>query len=337
MSKLKKAHRTANILGFSLFSKQKSELLKKIKIHLSSKNKFLKIFTPNAEQLVQAQQNPNFKQYLQQAEVLVPDGISLVWSSRFLSLFSVSKSIQEKISGVDLAQELLKISQDQDLTCLLVGGRDYHQWLQAQLPAAQSSDQPDTINKSAVSTVQSTTIDQSSASLQTASSQLETSQLKTSRQSAELFKHLPFQPLVQPKAGHYWQLGPNLYWTPGYKQVAQATQPEEKRLRAIVQELRPTIVFAAFGAPQQEEWLVSHHDFLEKQGVKLGLAVGGSFDILFGRLSRAPRWLRFIGLEWLYRLIQEPWRWQRQTRLLRFVVLVSRQWWSQLAARLKFN
>jgi N-acetylglucosaminyldiphosphoundecaprenol N-acetyl-beta-D-mannosaminyltransferase len=51
--------------------------------------------------------------------------------------------------------------------------------------------------------------------------------------------------------------------------------------------------------------------------------VGGSFDFVTGEAMRAPRWIQRLGLEWLHRLLREPWRWRRQFALPRFVLAVS--------------
>ena len=53
------------------------------------------------------------------------------------------------------------------------------------------------------------------------------------------------------------------------------------------------------------------------------MGVGGSFDVVAGRIARAPQTIRRLGLEWLYRLLKEPWRWRRQLALPRFVWLVA--------------
>lgn len=47
--------------------------------------------------------------------------------------------------------------------------------------------------------------------------------------------------------------------------------------------------------------------------------MGGALDFAAGIIPRAPRWMQRLGLEWLYRLIKEPWRWRRMMRLPRFV------------------
>ena len=48
------------------------------------------------------------------------------------------------------------------------------------------------------------------------------------------------------------------------------------------------------------------------------MGVGGSLDFITGRSQRAPKWLQRLGLEWLYRLLREPWRWRRMLALPRF-------------------
>ncbi len=69
------------------------------------------------------------------------------------------------------------------------------------------------------------------------------------------------------------------------------------------------IVLVAFGAPLQEKWISANQKYL-RAGVVLG--VGGLFDFYSGNTKRAPRWLREIGLEWVYRILQEPGRmWRR--------------------------
>jgi len=69
------------------------------------------------------------------------------------------------------------------------------------------------------------------------------------------------------------------------------------------------ILLVAFGAPKQELWLAEHH---ERFAPALRLGVGGLFDFYSGRIPRAPQWMREIGLEWTWRLMQEPGRmWRR--------------------------
>lgn len=69
------------------------------------------------------------------------------------------------------------------------------------------------------------------------------------------------------------------------------------------------ILLVAFGAPKQEMWIEKNQEAL---GISVQIGVGGLFDFYSGRISRSPRWLRDIGMEWTWRLIQEPGRmWRR--------------------------
>lgn len=79
------------------------------------------------------------------------------------------------------------------------------------------------------------------------------------------------------------------------------------------------ILFVAFGFPKQEEWVSTYFDTVS---VKIAMGVGGSFDYISGRVSRAPLVIRSVGLEWLYRLVRQPWRLKRQLALLTFMRLV---------------
>jgi len=81
---------------------------------------------------------------------------------------------------------------------------------------------------------------------------------------------------------------------------------------ALLQQIRAAgadVLLVALGAPRQELWLARN---LEASGATVGMGVGGLFDFYSGRIPRAPLWLREIGGEWIYRLLQEPGRmWRR--------------------------
>lgn len=115
---------------------------------------------------------------------------------------------------------------------------------------------------------------------------------------------------------------PYWYWTEGYADITHPTLEEENDVSHVLQLLRPTIVFVAFGAPHQEAWLVNHRALLRQSHVAIGLAIGGAFDVLTGSLAPPPVWMHQLGLEWLFRLFQQPWRLKRQTALLTFIWMV---------------
>ncbi len=105
----------------------------------------------------------------------------------------------------------------------------------------------------------------------------------------------------------------------GFEFVGKNYEREGKKLTKNQGQKTIDILFIAFGFPKQEEWMAEH---LGKIPVKIMIGVGGAFDYISGYVSRAPFFLRAIGLEWLYRLIRQPWRWKRQLVLIRFSLLV---------------
>ena len=92
----------------------------------------------------------------------------------------------------------------------------------------------------------------------------------------------------------------------GIRQGQGATNKEA--LIERIKHAKPDVLFVAFGAPKQDLFIAQHKAALE---VPVMMGVGGSFDFLAGIVPRAPRWLRTIGLEWLWRLLLEPWRFPR--------------------------
>jgi N-acetylglucosaminyldiphosphoundecaprenol N-acetyl-beta-D-mannosaminyltransferase len=105
-----------------------------------------------------------------------------------------------------------------------------------------------------------------------------------------------------------------------------AGSPRREEDEAIVARVRaasPHILLVAYGAPAQDCWIARN---LERLKVPVCIGVGGSFDYIAGVHPRAPGWLRSLGLEWLHRLVTQPWRWRRMLALPRFAwrVLWSR-------------
>jgi N-acetylglucosaminyldiphosphoundecaprenol N-acetyl-beta-D-mannosaminyltransferase len=89
--------------------------------------------------------------------------------------------------------------------------------------------------------------------------------------------------------------------------------------RALLSKHSADILLVAYGAPKQELWLERN---LPHVPATVGIGVGGTFSYLLGEKARAPMFMQQHGLEWLFRLIYEPWRWRRQLALPRFMALV---------------
>lgn len=102
---------------------------------------------------------------------------------------------------------------------------------------------------------------------------------------------------------------------------AGSPAPEENE--AIVRRIsdsRADLLYVAYGAPQQDKWIARNRDALAT--VRVALGVGGALDFIAGRAVRAPRWVQKLGLEWLHRLLHEPWRWRRMLAIPHFTLKV---------------
>ena len=107
---------------------------------------------------------------------------------------------------------------------------------------------------------------------------------------------------------------------------------EEASVAERINRARPDVLWIGTGVPRQEKWMARMRDHLD---VPVMCAVGAAFDFHAGRVSQAPRWMQDRGLEWIYRIAQEP------RRLLprylyfnpRFVAAFSRQWVAERRGR----
>lgn len=90
---------------------------------------------------------------------------------------------------------------------------------------------------------------------------------------------------------------------------------------ALIQRHKPQVLLVAYGHPAQELWIDRMKDRL---GVSVAVGVGGAFDYLTGRVPRAPAWMRRAGLEWLFRLVRQPWRIRRMAVLPLYAYRVLR-------------
>lgn len=102
------------------------------------------------------------------------------------------------------------------------------------------------------------------------------------------------------------------------------TADEVDAIMVPIQELAPDLIIVALGAPKQELFMDRARTYLPKT-VMCGF--GAALDFFAGRITRAPKWMQMIGLEWLYRLYKEPKRlWKRYVRDLKFPLIVFKQW-----------
>ena len=96
-------------------------------------------------------------------------------------------------------------------------------------------------------------------------------------------------------------------------------EKEEKKIIQDIKKKAPSILLVGLGAPKQEKWI---YENLHTVGAKTAIGVGGSFDVMAGKVKRAPKLFQKLGLEWFYRLISQPTRWKRMMRLPKFALTV---------------
>jgi N-acetylglucosaminyldiphosphoundecaprenol N-acetyl-beta-D-mannosaminyltransferase len=101
--------------------------------------------------------------------------------------------------------------------------------------------------------------------------------------------------------------------------VMDGYEKDEQKVMDTINHANPDIIFVAMGSPRQENWIIQHMDSLAPSVYQ---GVGGSFDVISGKIQRAPDAFQKLGMEWFYRLMKEPWRWKRQLLLPKFLLAV---------------
>lgn len=229
----------------------KQDILEKIIKFIKKPQGFLHIVSLNPENLVIAQDNKEFKKVLCEAKMRIIDGVGIIMASRLLGI-----KAGERVTGVDLMNELIKIASERRLRVMLIGGKPK---LAESLADCYQKKYPEA-------------------------------------------EFLGIEGIKDIKTGK-----------------KSVLKEEERKIFNIVADFKPHLVFVAFGSPYQELWIERHKE--EFSGCVV-MGVGGAFDFLGGEVKRAPIFIRKIGLEWLFRLLHQPWRWRRQVRLVRFLWLI---------------
>lgn len=218
------------------------------------------IVTPNPEFLVTAQKDEEFKLILNNADLVIPDGVGLKLGG-----------VKNNVAGTDLMEKLVELASEKGYSVGLLGG------------------------KTGVAAECAERLKKRYPKLRIAFTDY-----------GGLFGVLPARsPIVHPHshklvAATRW--GPPLAVTPHNPLIAD-------------------LLFVAFGHPKQEKWI---YENLPKIPVKVAMGVGGAFDYISGKVPRAPKWIRSLGLEWLFRLIIQPWRIKRQVSLLHYIWLLTK-------------
>jgi N-acetylglucosaminyldiphosphoundecaprenol N-acetyl-beta-D-mannosaminyltransferase len=307
------------VLQINVTLDSKDKILEEIRKYLFEKSKIVNrkskipskpwvIATPNPEQVVLAEKDACFRDILNRADITIPDGVGLIWASNQLSAFSNQK-IEKRISGVDLMEKLVDLSEKESVRIALIGGRnglavDTLKCLQKIHPKLEgwAEDGPECeVRDGSIILKQ------------------EVGSMNYEKEGNN-----------NPKSIHN-----SSFMLHNSKDYDYFNQIVKKIIDSHTQ-----IVFVGLGAPKQEyfidtisHWLlaINSNQIAKNQKLKanslpiLLMSVGGSFDFISGRIKRAPLLIQNIGLEWVWRLFTEPWRWKRQLALIEFVYLVLQQ------------
>jgi N-acetylglucosaminyldiphosphoundecaprenol N-acetyl-beta-D-mannosaminyltransferase len=226
----------ASILGVRFHIVSTKETLQQIDAFVHNGGQY-QICIPNVDCVMLAQKDREFLRILNQAHLSVPDGMGVVYASRFLG-----NALKENVKGRILAIHICRLASERGYSVFLMGGGPG-------IPAKAAE--------------------------------------VLSRQFPEL--HV------------VGTLSPSFNF--------QNDEEENSEIIGKLKEANPDILFVGLGAPKQDKWIAEN---LHKTNVKVALGIGGTFDIISGRIKEAPRWMTDVGLEWLFRLTREPGRlWKR--------------------------
>jgi N-acetylglucosaminyldiphosphoundecaprenol N-acetyl-beta-D-mannosaminyltransferase len=194
------------------------------------------IATVNLDFVSIARRKPEFMEVLNQVDLAVPDGMPLVWLSRF-----TGTPLTERVAGVELFGACCDIAAEQRLGVFLLGAADG-------------------VAEEAARNLQS------------------------------MYPGLNVVGTYSPSHG-------------------SLSEEEDEHIVSLIQEAQPHFLFVALGAPRQDIWIREH---ISRLHVPVAMGVGCVFDIYAGSVKRAPRWMQQLGMEWAFRLAQEPARlWRR--------------------------
>ena len=236
----------ATILGVPVVPYTMDEAVAKLtQDTLEQKRNF--VVTANAEIIMMAQDDPEYKQLLtESADLVLPDGAGTVWAGNYLGY-----TIPERVAGYDLYLRLLEEAAKNGIPVYFFGGK------------------PGIAEEAA----------------------------------EEGKRRWPGLKVADCRNGYF-------------------SAEEEPEILDGINRSGAAILFAALGAPKQEKWLAKYREQLKPC---LLMGIGGSFDVLAGKMQRAPKWMQDAKLEWLFRLMKQPSRFGRMLALPKFVFAVREE------------
>lgn len=194
------------------------------------------IVTANVDFIKKAWNSPDFHGLINTANLVVADGMPLVWLSKL-----TGQPLPERVTGMQLLNACCELAEEHDYSLFLLGGE----------PGLADS----------------------AADVLTAK-----------------YPNLRIAGTYAPPIGEF-------------------TEEEEEEMVQIIRAARPTILLVGLGCPKQDTFI---RKTMCRTGVPISIGVGGIFNFITQRKRRAPKWMQEMGLEWCFRLMQEPGRlWKR--------------------------
>ncbi len=193
----------------------------------------LHIGVVNAAKIVNMRRDPSLDWSVRTSDVILADGMSVVWASRLLG-----QRLPERVAGIDLMTEMLRLAHERGYRVYFLGAK---------------------------------------------------------------------QEVLGRVLDHVRETYPNLVIAGSHH--GYYAESDEAGLASDIGDAKADMLFVAMTSPKKEQFLARWADTL---GVRVCHGVGGSFDVIAGKVRRAPAIWQRLGIEWLYRVIQEPGRmWKR--------------------------
>ena len=218
-----------SLVGVPLDSMTMQDTVSRIEAFISEGG-FHQIATANVNFLVNALRIPELHRVLSQCDLVVPDGVPLLWASRL-----VGQPLKERVTGVDLVPNLADLSQRKGYSIYFLGATEDN----------------------------------------------------SSRAVDRLYEMYPGMNV----AGRHC---PPVVTLDGMDSIDII-----RKINAA----KPDILLVAFGNPKQDLWLARHRNAIK---VPVAIGIGGTLEMIAGKVDRAPLWMQKCGLEWFYRVAQEP-------------------------------
>ncbi len=238
-----------HLYGFEIDAVTAGQALDRVEGAITTRAPLL-VGVVNAAKIVNSRRDPVLRQSVRQADLILADGMAVVWASRL-----VGRPLPERVAGIDLMEGMLRRGALRGWRFFCLGATEE-------------------VNAAAC---------------------------------AWIAAHHPGVVLAGRHHGYF-------------------SREEEPEVVAAIREAAPDVLLVAMSSPKKEDFLARWSATLE---VPVCHGVGGSFDVLAGKVSRAPRVVQDAGLEWAWRVGKEPRRlWRRYlTTNTRFLGLTLREWW----------